>query len=138
MSELNPLTHPEAIEKLERLGQQERKLMRQSQMLSGAMLLGLGLGLMSRSRNRRRQLQGHNVLVTGGTRGLGLGLVREFADRGAQVNFCARTADEVERAEEMLFREGRRYVKGYVADVSHPDGPASLAALMRRSPATIW
>lgn len=132
MSELNPLTHPEAVAKLRRLGQQERALRQQSQLLSGSLLLGLGLGFMLRTRQRRRQLNGHNVLVTGGTRGLGLQLVREFADRGAQVAFCARTADEVERAEDMLLGEGRRYVKGYVADVSHPDGPATLVAQVAR------
>lgn len=139
MSELNPLTHPDAVAKLERLGERERELRAQSQMLSGSLLLGLGLGFMLRRRNRRWQLQGHNVLVTGGTRGLGLQLVREFADRGAQVAFCARTADEVERAEEMLWSEGRRHVKGYVADVTRPDVPATLVAEVSRDhgPTTI-
>jgi NAD(P)-dependent dehydrogenase (short-subunit alcohol dehydrogenase family) len=35
------------------------------------------------------------VLITGGTSGLGLALVRELIDRGARVAFVARTADRV-------------------------------------------
>src|SRR5437773_4657083 len=38
-----------------------------------------------------------SVLITGGSRGLGLVLAREFAKRGARVAVCARSAAELER-----------------------------------------
>src|SRR2546428_9079314 len=40
---------------------------------------------------------GLRVAITGGTSGLGLALVRELLDRGAQVAFVARGRDRVER-----------------------------------------
>jgi NAD(P)-dependent dehydrogenase (short-subunit alcohol dehydrogenase family) len=44
----------------------------------------------------RNDLQGLRVAVTGGTSGLGLALVREILDRGAQVAFVARRSQLVE------------------------------------------
>ena len=41
------------------------------------------------------QLNGTRVLVTGGTRGIGAGLVKEFLARGCQVSTCGRTATDV-------------------------------------------
>src|SRR6195256_3311635 len=43
------------------------------------------------------RLAGVRVAITGGTSGLGLALVREFLDRGAQVGFVARGRERVER-----------------------------------------
>ncbi|MGN6370947.1 MAG: SDR family NAD(P)-dependent oxidoreductase, partial [Phycisphaerae bacterium] len=39
-----------------------------------------------------------NVLITGGSRGLGLQLARQFAQRGAKVAICARDPAELQRA----------------------------------------
>src|SRR5262245_17732230 len=58
-------------------------------------------------------LSGLRVLVTGGTSGLGLALVRELAVSGARVAFLARGRDRVER----LTRE-LAGTHGIVADVS--------------------
>jgi NAD(P)-dependent dehydrogenase (short-subunit alcohol dehydrogenase family) len=44
-----------------------------------------------------RQFEGLKAAITGGTSGLGLALVRELLDRGAQVAFVARTRENVER-----------------------------------------
>lgn len=60
---------------------------------------------------------GKLVVVTGGSRGLGLNLAREFAQRGARVVICARDAGELERAAGVLADEGLD-VYPQVCDVS--------------------
>jgi NAD(P)-dependent dehydrogenase (short-subunit alcohol dehydrogenase family) len=62
------------------------------------------------------KLQGLRIAVTGGTSGLGLALVRELLDRGAQVAFVARTREQVER----IARE-HPGAHGIVGDVSKKD-----------------
>jgi NAD(P)-dependent dehydrogenase (short-subunit alcohol dehydrogenase family) len=56
---------------------------------------GLSLGEL---RARRFDLRGRVVLITGGSRGLGLVLAREYARRGAAVALIARDPEELERA----------------------------------------
>jgi NAD(P)-dependent dehydrogenase (short-subunit alcohol dehydrogenase family) len=56
------------------------------------------------------------ILITGGTSGLGLALVRELSARGAHVAFVARHREDVER----VAREHPGTV-GIVGDVSHKD-----------------
>jgi NAD(P)-dependent dehydrogenase (short-subunit alcohol dehydrogenase family) len=71
-----------------------------------ALALGGLLGARALIRARRSyDLRGKVVLITGGSRGLGLVLSREFARRGSRVAICARDADELERAR--LDLEGR-------------------------------
>ncbi len=131
MSELSPLDNPLAADRLRAIARRAQKEARDQQIIAGSLLLGLGLGLLLRKRQDQREFLGQTVLLTGGTRGLGLQLVREFSRRGAQVLFCARTADEVTRAERNLRREGFT-AKGFVADISHPDGPMNLMAQIER------
>jgi len=52
--------------------------------------------------------RGKTVLITGGSRGLGLVLARQFADRGANVAVCARDPRELERARADLAARGAR------------------------------
>jgi Tropinone reductase 1 len=70
--------------------------------------------------NNRWSLQNKTTLVTGGTKGIGLAIVREFLELGAQVIFTARTKTDVEHVEKEL---GRKYacVKGITADVTIPE-----------------
>jgi NAD(P)-dependent dehydrogenase (short-subunit alcohol dehydrogenase family) len=70
---------------------------------------GIGLGLAARALARkttRADFRGKTVLITGGSRGLGLVLARTFADEGASLVICARDADDLERAREDLTRRG--------------------------------
>ena len=55
---------------------------------------------------RRYDFAGKVVLITGGSRGLGLILAREFAAEGAKIAICARDADELARAHEDLQSTG--------------------------------
>jgi 3-oxoacyl-[acyl-carrier protein] reductase len=70
------------------------------------------------------QLSGRTALVTGGTRGIGRAIVEALLAEGARVGFCARTAADVDTAEEELRGAGGE-VAGSVVDVA--DG-AELAA----------
>lgn len=67
----------------------------------------------------RRHTQGRTVLITGGSRGLGLELAREFLAAGARVALCARNQAELERARQRLAPAGEP-VSIHVADISDP------------------
>jgi NAD(P)-dependent dehydrogenase (short-subunit alcohol dehydrogenase family) len=56
--------------------------------------------------SRGYSFRGRTVLVTGGSRGLGLLLAREFGRRGARVAICARDAVALDRARRDLERRG--------------------------------
>lgn len=47
-------------------------------------------------------LRGRRAVVTGGSKGIGLAVAREFVDEGISVAICARTAHEVDSAAEEL------------------------------------
>src|SRR5262245_51785661 len=89
--------------------------------LFGLALMGAGLCLAARAirqYSRWYDLHGKTVLITGGSRGLGLALGREFVSRGACVAICARDVDELERASSDLVRPGRS-VLAMPCDVSN-------------------
>ncbi|WP_330301485.1 3-oxoacyl-ACP reductase FabG [Streptomyces sp. NBC_00503] len=67
------------------------------------------------------------ALVTGGTSGIGLAVVRDLAARGHRVFLCARTEEQVEKTVAELRGEGFD-VDGAAADVRDR---ASVAALVR-------
>lgn len=70
--------------------------------------VGAGLAayaLVNRTR-RAADLRGQVVLITGGSRGLGLQLAREFAKAGCRVAICARDVSELERARHDLQARG--------------------------------
>ncbi len=51
-------------------------------------------------------LRGKTVLITGGSRGLGLVMARQLAQQGARLAICARDRAELERAREELVQHG--------------------------------
>ncbi|MCE9552212.1 MAG: SDR family oxidoreductase [Planctomycetes bacterium] len=59
------------------------------------------------------------VVITGGSRGLGLELARRFAAEGARIALCARTAADVAKAGEELQRRGAD-VFAAICDVTDP------------------
>lgn len=60
-----------------------------------------------RERGQRMQpLSGQTVLITGGSRGLGLLLAQEFGREGCRVAICARDEQDLRRAKEMLQGDG--------------------------------
>ena len=60
---------------------------------------------------RRFNLSGRTVLITGGSRGLGLALARVFLRRGAKVALLAREVETLERARQLLAGKGRVMVR---------------------------
>src|SRR5258706_3533112 len=64
-------------------------------------------------------LEGKNVLVTGGSKGIGLAIAELFADEGANVAICARNADEVGSVVKTLAGKGDRSW-GKAVDVADP------------------
>jgi short-subunit dehydrogenase len=71
----------------------------------GAMAVGVGSLLLNRSR-RGCHFAGRSVLVTGGSRGLGLVIARQLAAESAFVTIAARDGDELERARQDLRGRG--------------------------------
>jgi NAD(P)-dependent dehydrogenase (short-subunit alcohol dehydrogenase family) len=68
---------------------------------------GLGwLGYKALQWWRQEDVQGQVVLITGGSRGLGLALAREFAQAGCRLVLCARDAQELKRAWDDLAQRG--------------------------------
>ncbi|SHK66515.1 SDR family NAD(P)-dependent oxidoreductase [Hymenobacter psychrotolerans] len=79
--------------------------------------------------NRRGtyNLHGRVVLITGGSRGLGLILARQAVAEGAKVAICARDADELERARQELSQDGAE-VLTLVRDLTNADDVQTMVA----------
>src|SRR4051812_18875121 len=73
----------------------------------GAALAGVAGLAIAFNRPREYQFQDKVVLITGGSRGLGLVMAREFLKQRARVAICARSEDELESARADLARYGR-------------------------------
>jgi NAD(P)-dependent dehydrogenase (short-subunit alcohol dehydrogenase family) len=85
------------------------------------------------------QLQGKHVLITGGSKGIGLACARSFLAEGARVSLVSRSRDNLDRGAQQLGdwlatqgkaqgeKPGELRVAVYAADLKDPD--AALAAL---------
>ena len=76
-------------------------------------------------RPERLRLSGKTVLITGGSRGLGLALAEEFGAYGARIAICARDTTEMEKARQKLASK-RIEAHGFPADVTQPAQVNSL------------
>ena len=76
-------------------------------------------------RRRRYDLRGRTVLITGGTRGLGLEIARQAGLAGARVAICGRDADTLARARESLSQSGAA-VLALTCDVTDRNQVAEL------------
>jgi short-subunit dehydrogenase len=80
---------------------------------------------------RRYTFRGRVVLITGGSRGLGLVMAREFGAKGASLMLVARDGEELDRAAVELRSTGVR-VETYVGDVAEASVPeAAVTETMR-------
>src|SRR3954468_16145379 len=82
---------------------------------------------------RRIDFHGRHVLITGGSRGLGLVLARQFASEGAIITILARSDEELERAVMEIAARGAD-VLGIPCDVAdrRPLNRAVERAIARR------
>jgi NAD(P)-dependent dehydrogenase (short-subunit alcohol dehydrogenase family) len=71
---------------------------------AGAAALMAGRAVLRRW--REYDLGGKTVLITGGSRGLGLVMARQFGSEGARLAVCARNEAELQRARDDLTRRG--------------------------------
>jgi NAD(P)-dependent dehydrogenase (short-subunit alcohol dehydrogenase family) len=88
--------------------------------------------------SRKIDFRDRVVVITGGSRGLGLVMARQFADEGAQIAICARYERELERARDELVSRGaevvavpcdltqRADVNNFFATVRHTLGPVDV------------
>lgn len=91
--------------------------------INNALLLAAGAGLIAATakmllrKKRTYNLKDKVVLITGGSRGLGLVMAREFAEQGARLAVCARDEAELDRARADIESIGAE-VFDYVCDVT--------------------
>jgi NAD(P)-dependent dehydrogenase (short-subunit alcohol dehydrogenase family) len=64
-------------------------------------------------------LAGRAAVITGGSKGIGLGIARRFAQSGADVAIVARGREALAEAEKQLSTPGGKRVVTVVADVAH-------------------
>jgi NAD(P)-dependent dehydrogenase (short-subunit alcohol dehydrogenase family) len=97
--------------------------------------LGLAAGAVWASRHLRGDpgytFRGKTVLITGGSRGLGLALARELARRGARLAICGRDPDSLERARTSLARTGAEVI-AVPCNVTEPSSVEKLLEQVHR------
>ena len=87
--------------------------------LAAGTLAGAALAYRALRQARRFRFSGSTVVITGGSRGLGLALARVFLRRGARVALLARDAETLERARQLLAGQGTIFVRP--CDIRDPD-----------------
>lgn len=100
--------------------------------LSIGMAAGAAIALRAAVRYHRRfDFRGKTVLITGGSRGLGLVLARQFAREGARIAICARDEDELRTAERDLRSRGADVLAVQCDVTSEPQVSGMVTGLVR-------
>jgi NAD(P)-dependent dehydrogenase (short-subunit alcohol dehydrogenase family) len=97
-------------------------------------MLAAGFGALWAVRRLRLMsysLLGRTVVITGGSRGLGLALAREVSAQGARVAICGRDADSLERALHSLEQLGAGEVLAEPCDITDPESVNRLFERVR-------
>jgi NAD(P)-dependent dehydrogenase (short-subunit alcohol dehydrogenase family) len=103
------------------------------------LLLAAGVSLWAARRLRSQlgySLRGRTVLVTGGSRGLGLALARRVSAEGARVVICGRDQESLQRAYTSLAK-GEAEVLALTVDVSNPNSVREMFETVRQHYGTV-
>jgi len=107
----------------------KRSTRRKVQLIGAGIGAGIAAGLAVR-RLRTESIEGQIVLITGGSRGLGLALAREFSRNGCRIAICARDEAELNKAKNILEQEGTD-VFAFPCDVSDQGSVTRLVEAVR-------
>jgi NAD(P)-dependent dehydrogenase (short-subunit alcohol dehydrogenase family) len=100
-------------------------------MLLGGLGLASWLGYRLYQASRAFRFNGKTVILTGGTRGLGLVMARQLAREGANLAVCAHDPEEVQRAHQDLSERGVRVV-ARACDLRYRDRVGEFVDEVRR------
>jgi short-subunit dehydrogenase len=106
----------------------------QHRIQTAPLLLAAGASLLAARRLGARagyNLRNRTVLITGGSRGLGLALASEMAAQGARLIICGRDPASLERAAARLANAGAE-VLAISADVTDPESVAEMVEAVRQ------
>lgn len=93
--------------------------------LFSALLIAVAAALMGLF-HQRRNMAGQHVVITGGSKGIGLALAQQFLKRKCQVTLLARQQTDLDRAVKLLeekaaAQEQDSKVQAFSADATSPD-----------------
>jgi short-subunit dehydrogenase len=112
----------------------KRRRKRRPGIRAAPLLMAAGASLLAARRLGARagyNLRGRTVLITGGSRGLGLALAREMAAQGARLIICGRDPASLERAAASLANSGAE-VLAISADVTDSGSVAEMVEAVRQ------
>ena len=73
------------------------------------------------------RIKGKTALITGGSRGIGLGVARLLAEEGCNLHLAARKPETLEAARGVILAEHKVAVTCHAVDLSQPAAATGLA-----------